>query len=310
MGATKKIVLMKGRASQPAHAAERREFGKTLTMGSAGRRTYEEDRPVNVVRLRQVSEVSDFAKLPLQHTTISPEPRRRMSPSISSAVQSSRSQHEADQKKEAELVDYLLNELSAVESELGGERKSPKAGLAVELAARTPRTDFFRSVINSPAFSSDKEREEYLIKEVENANKKIGILECETQLLRKENGELRKMLSANIHEEETKPMHKGSCCSSTFAENRTASPAGKGDPQSECAQLRRENLKLQEELLLRSSDVYQLILRTAKVNYRMQMTNAPGKEPAGNEPGGTAMRKDRSMPSIIEGSSRACRLKT
>jgi len=61
------------------------------------------------------------------------------------------------------------------------------------------------------------------------------------------------MISANVHKDD-EPMQ----------------PKSPKNLQNECMNLRRENLKLQEELLLRSSEVYQLILRTAKVNCRMK----------------------------------------
>jgi len=64
------------------------------------------------------------------------------------------------------------------------------------------------------------------------------------------------------------------------------------DLQEECNGLRRENLKLQEELLLRSSEVYQLILRTAKVNYRMRQKMQSGGQRL-------ELKKGNSMKSIF-----------
>ncbi len=102
-------------------------------------------------------------------------------------------------------------------------------------------------------------------------------MECETQLLRKENEGLKKMLSAHIHKEEDEL--------SPYKRKNSK------DVQSECNELRKENLRLQEELLLRSSEVYQLILRTAKVNYRMKLKMQNGE-------GTKTLRKDLSVKSM------------
>eukprot|EP01022_Parablepharisma_sp_SALTPOND_P005894 TRINITY_DN123_c1_g2_i1.p3 TRINITY_DN123_c1_g2~~TRINITY_DN123_c1_g2_i1.p3 ORF type:complete len:167 (-),score=18.27 TRINITY_DN123_c1_g2_i1:56-556(-) len=152
----------------------------------------------------------------------------------------------------------------------------------VGICGKSPRAGFFKAALHSPAFSSEKEREAYLVKELEvlvyvsiqqNTNKKLDILECEAQLLRKENEGLKRMLLSNIHE----------------ATPLKGSPTK--DAQTECMELRRENLRLQEELLLRSSEVYQLILRTAKVNYRMKLKMQNGVE---------GMRRDISCKSKVK----------
>ncbi len=112
------------------------------------------------------------------------EPSRRISSSVSSVTHTQKTrrlQYESDQRNEAELVDYLMNELAAVESELNCSAAAGnmeistadrKPTLALDLAARTPRAGFFRTIVNSPAFANDRDREEYLIKEAEVRNRR------------------------------------------------------------------------------------------------------------------------------------------
>ncbi len=106
---------------------------------------------------------------------------------------------------------------------------------------------------------------------------------------------LKKLLSENIRGDEDEGGNEVSTTKSASI------PAAKSrDVQAECLKLKKENLRLQEELLLRSSDVYQLIIRTAKVNYRMKTRGRQGETTAPDSGDRVTnpqiMKKDMSVP--------------
>ncbi len=68
----------------------------------------------------------------------------------------------------ADVVEQLLRELEAVESELSPHpetRSSPATKARGQ--GKAGSESVFRAVLRSPAFASDKERAEYLVQEVE-----------------------------------------------------------------------------------------------------------------------------------------------
>lgn len=169
---SKKITLLKKHTGQPG------PDGMSKTQQSVflnrNRISFAGKGPVTgIVHLRQKDETYQPVTV-IRRPPATPTPKRNMSPSVSElqeTSQTSRSNFDGEQKKENELVDYLLHELTAVETELNesvrfsvhDRMSTPTA----DFATKTPKRGFFKSVICSPAFSSDKERSEYLVKELE-----------------------------------------------------------------------------------------------------------------------------------------------
>ncbi len=163
---TKKIVLLK-KTSAPL-ATDRKNFSKTQQTFC-----FAKDPPAGIVKLRQTP-----ARIPKGMVT--PVQDKKVSPSVSQ-TQSTKScigeNTPLKGKNEAELVDFLLQELAAVETELNesllkSERAAndsrrtatPTIGFST---SKTPRAGFFKAALQSPAFTDEKEREAYLVKELE-----------------------------------------------------------------------------------------------------------------------------------------------
>eukprot|EP00826_Nyctotherus_ovalis_P006068 TRINITY_DN11398_c0_g1_i1.p1 TRINITY_DN11398_c0_g1~~TRINITY_DN11398_c0_g1_i1.p1 ORF type:complete len:124 (-),score=28.14 TRINITY_DN11398_c0_g1_i1:332-703(-) len=102
---------------------------------------------------------------------------------------------------------------------------------------------YIETTLDSNIFRNEEEQNAYLIKELKNTNKKIEILQWQTSRLKTENRQLKEMF--------TDSMRNFNCKDS------------EDNPKSEYKSLKLENLRLKQELLLKSSEIFQLLLKTA-----------------------------------------------
>jgi len=120
-----------------------------------------------IVTIRQIGRTSLVTPTPQNIKVMSSSPKKTIH-----SAKPEKNDYEIPAKNESELIDFLLQELATVETELNEsvryssndvKKVSPLKGLTNKIT----RDGFFKVAIQSPIFSNDKERENYLVKELE-----------------------------------------------------------------------------------------------------------------------------------------------